>query len=539
MKKSFLIILSILICLFTYAQDTPKEIKTDISDVTVFLNGAQVNRSGKGNLPAGNSQVIFRNLPTVIVPQSVQVSGKGNFTILSVQYQINYLKEQEITPRMKALNDSLELIEDKISSENNLLYVYNSEEGLILANKEMGGANSGVSMAALKEAADYYRTRLADIKNKQTLQVKKIKDLNVIKQKLAQQLNEENSRKNQPSGEILVTVYSTAAVGASFDLSYVVNQAGWYPSYDLRVSDLTKPADLALKANVHQSSGEIWDKVKLTLSTGNPSVDNSKPQLATWFLRYYYPQTVSYSSDRRSRSAAPSKAAEMAKGEAAPEAELADAFTASNYVETSENPTNFEYTVSIPYTIASANKETTIEIQKNQLNAMYEYYSAPKLDKDAFLLARVTGWENLNLLNGEMNLYYENTYVGVSYLNTAISKDTIDFSLGRDKNISIERKRSKEFSSKKMIGLNQKATIGWDYAMKNKKSVAVKITVEDQIPVSTDKDLEVTADELSKGEHNINTGFVTWKFELKPAESKNFKMIYSVKYPKDKDLILE
>ncbi len=538
MKKAVLFLICTSLYLFSFSQDILKEIKTDINEVTVFLNGAQINRSGKGNLPLGNSQVIFRDLPSVIVPQSVQVSGKGNFTILSVQYQVNYLKEQEITPRMKALNDSLELINDRITNENNLLYVYNAEEGLILANKEMGGANSGVSMVALKEAAEYYRTRLVDIKSKQTQQNKKIKDLNEIKQKISQQLNEENARKNQPSGEILVTVYCTAATAAAFDLSYVVNQAGWYPSYDLRVTDLTKPVDLALKANIHQSSGETWDKVKLTLSTGNPSVDNSKPQLTTWFLRYYYPQTVSYSSDKKTRSAAPAKSAEMAKGEGyAMDEEPAS--TAANYVATSENPTNFEYTVSIPYTITSTNKETTVEIQKNQLNAIYEYYAAPKIVKDAFLLARVNGWENLNLLNGEINLYYENTYVGISYLNAAISKDTIDFSLGRDKSISIDRKRSKEFSSKKLIGLNQKATIGWDYEMKNKKSTAIKIIIEDQIPVSTDKDLEVTADELSGGQHNINTGFVTWKFDLKPTEAKKFKMIYSVKYPKDKDLILE
>lgn len=536
MKATGILIL-LLANLCVFSQDLPKEIKTDISDVTVFLSGAQVNRSGKGNLPAGNSQVIFRNLPSVIIPQSVQVSGKGNFTILSVQYQVNYLKDQEVTPRMKTLNDSLELISDKINAENNLLFAYNSEEQLILANKELGGANSGVSMVALKEAAEYYRTRLVDVKNKQTQQNKKIKELNDKKQKIAQQLNEENARKNQPSGEIVVTVYSTAATPATFDLAYIINQAGWVPSYDLRVSDLTKPVDLALKANVYQTSGETWDKVKLTLSTGNPSVNNTKPQLSTWFLRYYYPQ-ANYYSEKKTRSAAPSKAAEMAKGEAYAMDEVV-ANTAASYVAASENPTNFEYTVSIPYTISSSNKQTTIEIQKNQLNALYEYYAVPKLDKDAFLLARVNGWEGLNLLNGDMNLYYENTYVGVSYLNAAISKDTLDFSLGRDKSISIERKRSKEFSSKKLIGLNQKASVGWDYALKNKKSAAIKIVVEDQIPVSTDKDMEVEVTEISKGSHNINTGIVTWKFDLKPSETKNFKMIYSVKYPKDKDIILE
>ena len=361
MKATWILIL-LLANLCVFSQDSPKEIKTDINDVTVFLSGAQVNRSGKGNLPAGNSQVIFRDLPSVVVPQSVQVSGKGNFTILSVQYQVNYLKEQEVTPRMKTLNDSLEIINDKITAESNLLFAYNSEEQLILANKELGGANSGVSIAALKEAAEYYRTRLVDVKNKQSQQNKKIKDLNEKKSKLTQQLNEENARKNQPSGEIVVTVYCTAATPASFDLSYVVNQAGWVPSYDLRVSDLTKPVDLALKANVYQTSGEIWDKVKLTLSTGNPSVNNTKPQMNTWFLRYYQPYTETYY--KKEKSAAPSRAAEMKTAVADEEVTMAG--SSANYTARSENPTNFEYTVSIPYTINSANKQTTIEIQKKQ-----------------------------------------------------------------------------------------------------------------------------------------------------------------------------
>lgn len=539
--KSLILVLGLFIFNHSFSQETVKEVDTKINDVTVFIDGAQVNRSGKTNLSDGSQQVIFKNLPTVINPMSVQVTGKGNFTILSVQYQINYLKEQEITPRIKQLNDSLEILNERLTQESNNLYVYNSEESLILANKNIGGANSGVSMTALKEAADYYRVRLLDIKNKQTALNKKIKEINEKITRINQQLINENSRKNQPTGEISVAVFAQNPGPAQFELSYVVSSAGWIPSYDLRVNEINKPVDLALKGNVFQSSGEDWNNVKLTLSTGNPSIDNTKPVLNPWFLRYYVERNY-YKGKRSMAKSEVSKISEEATMNSSISDEMIDlkvADKASSYVAASENPTNFEYTVSIPYTISSNGKEQTIEIQKNELVAQFEYFAIPKRDKDAFLLAKVTGWDKLNLLNGEINLYYDNTYVGKSNLNVALNQDTIDFSLGRDKNIAITRTRSKEFSSKKMIGLNQKVQIGWDINIRNKKSQNVKLTIQDQVPLSTDQDIEIEIIELSKGKHTLDTGIISWEMDLKPAETKTYKLVYSVKYPKDKQLTIE
>ena len=129
--------------------------------------------------------------------------------------------------------------------------------------------------------------------------------------------------------------------------------------------------------------------------------------------------------------------------------EAAEAVTASVYTEVNENQTNLEFNITIPYDIPSDSKQYTINIQDFSLPATYEYYCAPKLDREAFLLARITGWENYNLLSGEINLFFEGTYVGKSHLNVRNTNDTLDLSLGRDKGIVVTRVKMKDFTEAK------------------------------------------------------------------------------------------
>jgi len=62
----------------------------------------------------------------------------------------------------------------------------------------------------------------------------------------------------------------------------------------------------------------------------------------------------------------------------------------------------------------------------------------------------------------------------------------------------------------------------------------VTITLEEQLPISQEKEITVNALELSGGELNATTGLVTWKISLQPGESITKKFNFSVKYPKDK-----
>ena len=194
--------------------------------------------------------------------------------------------------------------------------------------------------------------------------------------------------------------------------------------------------------------------------------------------------------------------------------------------------------IDLPYSVETSGKARIVQVKEYELAALYQYYSAPKLDNDAFLLARVTGWEKYNLLPGESNVFFQETYVGKSYVNPLTALDTLEVSLGRDKSISLKREMVKDYTSDKFIGTSRKVTKGWEITVRNNKSKEIDIVIDDQFPITTNKEIEIEKIEFSGGTVDENTGKVTWNLKLKPGETKKLIIKYSVKFPKEQNLII-
>lgn len=532
MKKIMLLCL-VLISGSLYSQETTKTIKSKIKEVTVFFQGAQIKQSGDITIPQGQSVVMFDNLTQYINPQSIQVKGEGDFTILSVTHQINYLKSQEKSPEVLKLEDSAVILNKLIANQQTILSVYGQEESLLIANKSIGGQQTGVKIEDLKAAAEYFRTRMLDIKQNQTNIQEKINQYQLKLSRINNQLATLNAKVSEPTSEVLVTVNSETTQAVKLSLSYYTSNAGWTPTYELRAINVNSPIELNFRANVYQTTGTDWNLVRLTLSTGNPAISGTKPQLNPWYLSfitpYYYGNRLENASAKPVMQETQYETMKVAADKKVPN-------TVAAYTSVVEAQTNINYEISIPYNIPASGKYYTVEIQKNSLNAVYEYYCAPKLNPDVFLLARVSGWEKYNLISGEMNLFFEGTYVGKSFLDARITTDTIDLSMGIDKNIAVKREKLVDMSSAKFIGLNKKVTEVYSISIKNKKKQAIDIFIEDQIPLTTDKDIEIETIDISNGLLDKDYGKVSWKFKLNPAETKTLKLSYSIKYPKDKTI---
>lgn len=534
--KTIIFSILLFISIHTFTQKNIFPLKTSLKNVTVYLNGAQIERVGSISIPEGNSMVVVTGLPVDINPQTIQVNGKGNFSILSVSHSTNYLTEQHKSKDIIALEDSLQRMRELINDKNALLSVYNQEEALIIANKQLGGQNNGVSVAALKEASDFYRVRLFDIKTKQLQTQRQINDIQKKIAKIENQLNERNAKINQPTSEILISVWASTQTQAQFQVSYVSSSASWYPLYDIKVKNVNSPIQLTYKAKVEQRTGEDWNNIKLTLSTANPFSQGSKPEFEPWYLSYYQPYRY-YNEDRSIKSKAP---ASMKEESNVLEQEMdKPALTGATFTTQHTNMTTAEFIIDKPYDIPSGGQGATVEMTVTEMNAIYEYYAYPKINPYAYLLAKVTGFESLNMLPGQMNLFFENTYIGKSNYNGIVITDTVDFSLGQDKGISIKREIIKDFSSKKIIGMNQRQSIGFQITVRNNKNIPITLNLYEQLPLSTNKDIEVEKIELSNGQVNDLNGAVLWKLSLKPSESKQIKFVYAVKYPKDKTIILK
>jgi hypothetical protein len=204
-----------------------------------------------------------------------------------------------------------------------------------------------------------------------------------------------------------------------------------------------------------------------------------------------------------------------------------------------ENQTTVEIEVEKPYSIVSNGEKLLVDLKKYDLDATYEYYAIPKIEKDAFLMAKITDWEKYSFLQGEANLYFEETFIGKSILEAGGLQDTLSISLGRDKSIAINREKVDQFSQKKTVGTNINESRGYRITIKNNKSQKINLTVFDQVPVSIVGDVIVSVGELSQGTKEDQTGIITWKFELAPATQKLIEFRYEVRYPRKEKVILD
>ena len=513
-----------------------KQVESKITNVTVFLNKAQVTREVSTRLEPGKTNLIVRGLTSQLDPESIQISGKGSFVILGISHQQNYLNEFNLPKGLRALRDSVERLQKQVLLEQSQKEILNKEEQMLLSNQKIGGTTQNLTVAELKAMADFYRSRLGDIVTSRMKQDDKIKKLNEHLVKLNNQINTQNELYNRNTSEIVVSISADITTTADLEVNYVVANAGWYPVYDLRAINTKSPVQLSYKANVFQSTGEEWKNVKLKLSTANPNQSGLKPELSSWYLDFYQP--IVYGLEmRKSKGAVSRSAPMMAKEDMASMAlPAAEAESVADYVSTIQTTLNTEFDISLPYTVLSTVKPTLVDIRNYGMKSDYTYSVAPKLDNDAFLLARATGWEEFNLLPGEANIFFEGTFVGKSFIDPNNTKDTLSVSLGRDKRIVVKREKLKDLTSRNFIGSTKKESYAYEISLRNTKSENIKIIVEDQIPVSQNTQIEVALQDAGGAKYNKVTGKLLWELELKPNEVKKMTYKFEVKYPKDKQI---
>jgi uncharacterized protein (TIGR02231 family) len=519
--------------------------KTNIEHITVFLNGAEIEGSAKVNLPQGESEVLFTNIAGNIVQQSISV-GVGNGVIVqSATAQNNYLENNSLSPRGQMLKDSIEILKQQNETLADKKAVLDEQLAVIKENRKVAGVNSGLSVIELQKMLDLINSKMNGFLAEGHILNRQMKKTTERIALLNQQLNEEQKKDFQPGGQLLVKFYTTAATTATVNITYVTPNASWTPSYDLRVDKINSPVKLIYKANIVQNSGVKWDNVKLSLSTGNPNEGAEAPIMNPWYLSFYQPQPKpNYSNkakmlnsrssgDMRIGGAREDGTVFMIDGQVT---ESAAPASVGDYVQIDNSGINTTFDISLNYTIPSDGQEHLVAVKDYELPATYRYYVAPKLDRDAFLQARVTNWEDLNLMPASTNIFYEGAYVGQGYIDMRNVKDTLNLSLGRDKKIIVRRENDKNHRSVKTIGTNIRKSYGYTIEVRNTKKENIDLVVLEQFPISNDKDIVIEDKEANGAKINEENGAVQWDLSLKGGELKTLKLNYSVKYPKDKTI---
>jgi hypothetical protein len=150
MRTAFLFLL-LLNSIIGYSQNfKEKKLKTEINEVTVFLNGAQIFESGVAAIPPGKTIFKIENLSPYLDDKSIRVKAEGDFTILSVNHKFNYLSELKRSSKLDSLQEIVEGMDQDILRDQAKLEVLKEKQSVLNANKNLGGENSGVTIAQLK-----------------------------------------------------------------------------------------------------------------------------------------------------------------------------------------------------------------------------------------------------------------------------------------------------------------------------------------------------------------------------------------------------
>lgn len=206
----------------------------------------------------------------------------------------------------------------------------------------------------------------------------------------------------------------------------------------------------------------------------------------------------------------------------------------NDYTTIEEQELNVSFDIDIPYDILSNGKAHSVSLKDIKIPATYKYYAAPKVEKEAFLMAELNDYAKYNLLPGEANIVFEGMYVGKTMINPNQTQDTLNLSMGRDKKISIKRERITDKSGTKFLSSYKEQTFTYDIIVRNNKKEEINMLLKDQYPLSTDKEITVELLDKDGAKANEETGILTWEIKLKPNETKKHRISYKVKYPKDK-----
>lgn len=569
MKWIWMVIVSL--TFYTSAQKIEKQvIKSEVDEIKLFLTAGEMVHHENLSLKKGRNRIIFSGISAYADPQSIQFIGEGKYRLVSVNTEMDFLAAEQFNPEISVLKDSMDQLSDQHQNTLDVLDSYFAEQAVLNTNKDLGGANQSVTVTQIKEASEFYRKRTLEINQAITKLKKEKRRLNEIIETIRFQLVELNYNENQRSNQVVILVDSDSPISMKTTLKYLVSDCGWAASYDLSAIDINQKINLKYKAQVYNNTGNDWKDVSLTLSTGDPNLSASHPELSPWYLNYYsagyiqskgankyyvprakmddYRQDVVSNINMANQRAYDNyytlDDAEKMKDqlsfnklELSKNQLVGNAPVSLKQIEISELTT--EFPIEHKFSCPTDAKPYTVNVKEMDLDATFSHITVPKLDKAAFLMANIVGWQDLDLIPGPTNVYFAGVYVGMSDINTRNVSDTLSLSFGRDSKVVVMRKLKKELSSKKVIGSSKKESYIYEIAVRNNRSTPIQIKVFDQVPISNSSDITVTVDQISDGSQDLTTGEVKWNLTIPSMEVQTKDIGYTVKYPKNTDITIQ
>jgi uncharacterized protein (TIGR02231 family) len=528
----------------------PIVVPSVLKSVMVFREGAEMTHTASVDLPSGSIVLAIDHVSNELDLRSLQVHLPGGVSLLGSVYSTDFLNAQPKSNRQKFLEDSLVKVQEVLGTTQLSLDNTNTLLSVLSKNQELKGSATGMNIADLQKLMDYYKTASGQLMQTRYDLNKKIDRLKEEVDRLTNQINEESTKNTSQSGRLILKLYVMEAVRADIALTYLTENAGWSPSYEIQVKDEDGTLRLVRKAGVHQSTGLNWQQVTVALSTGRAQAWSQAPVLNPWYIGFRMATPVASApsalndvvvnpgySNKQFNFDNSANARVVLREQRSMAAGTADT-TDEDVAASDEQQLSTVYTINHPCDLPSTGVDQTLTITTEDVKAHLKYFAVPKLSSDVYLLADIPEWGKLDLLSGDAYILLNGTYVGQTRIDPSSTQDTFHLTVGKDARITVQRTKISDMRSDKFLTSNRTQKYTYEITVKNNKKDNVTVDMVDQFPVSTNKDIEINLDNSGSAVVDNERGILKWKVNLKGEGSQKIQFGYTLKYPKDKEVTL-
>jgi len=543
MKKFYPIFLLPFIIFPSLAEDESIfDAEAAISSVTVYLDRADVTRSTEMEMDAGNHIIRFKQLPGQLQQQSLRLDGKGNFTLLNLQTR-RVLLEKADSEEVQALEETKTQLELEITSLEQALKRIQSSRELVHAigrrftsSPAEGSESPSTEMEPWKGLLQFQESEIARLDADERETSNEVGITRQALKRVEERLRDLGAMANRRQLVADARISLSEAATITLDLSYIVPNAGWQPSYDLRVGEDLENVEITYFGEIRQASGEDWSNVALRLSTAQPMIGGVPPALYPWYLQI---QKEEPKPMLKARAAMPATAA-------SPREESTDLFEdlsmklAATEVET--GATAVVFSAKDKVTVPGDRSPIRVPIMSESLEADFHYITIPKLASYAYLQAKATNSTDYPILPGSAHVFLGNRFIAETRLTNISPGESFTVSLGVDTGITVERhliEHKKDTAG--LMGGSTRMDYAYRYTISNNKPTPVKIVLEDQIPISTDDTIRVTLRQPDPSRNEDVTltdqNYIRWDLTLQPGETIEKDLVFRVQFPRDEAVV--
>lgn len=536
MKMKFKMLIGVvLLTIVTNITAMEQKKAAKLNKATVYFQGAELTFDTSISLSRGENEVVITGLSPNLNINSIKIALDKSAVVNSFEFKRDLLDNIQIMP----LQDSIDVCANKIAELNDKITSNENVLSILTVNTSTNQSGNLNFTELLKYAENFKKQANAlRAENRQFKEDKKKleSELNMLKHLMSTTAND---GKNQ-QGVLVLKINSAVTATCGVQISYYTPQATWSPYYEINVKDVDSPVVFATKAKVQQNTGIDWNNVTLTLTSTQPSFGKVAPLFSSWYLNFQEIHPVLRGQMAVNKYSERNADLDYMSLTESKEIQFKDEDL--SFVDQLSNDVSLSFNIIIPYTLMGDNKAQFVDLKTENIPAEYKYYVVPKLSTDAFLLAEIADWEKLDLMSGDANITFDNTFMGSTYIDAQSAVEKLGLTLGVDPRIVVKREKIQDNNEKKsFLGSTIKQTFKYKITVKNNQNKTISITVKDQYPLSANKDIEVerlTKESTPVTSINTEVGVLNWDLELKPGESRDIYNAYTVKYPKDKKLNL-